>query len=136
MSETWIAVIAVAAGLFVLNAVFAYRYRSRQIRSQGQEPPPFLKYLFFPKPLPDRVPMPKPVRVFFGIVIFVGGGLFVAAGVLILANLDLSKLSHPVGAIVMLLLLSALGLVIAYVGVRLMVMKNDDSLLKRTKSAA
>ena len=136
MSGTWITVIVIAAGLFVLNAVFAYRYRSRQLRSQGQEPPPFLKYLFFPRPLADRVPMPKPVRVILGVVIFVGGALFLATGGFILVQLDFSKLSHPVGAVFMLLLLSALGLVIAYVGVRLVVMKNDEPLLRRTKSAA
>ncbi len=55
-------------------------------------------------------------------------------GGVILANLDYSKLAHPVGSVVMLLVLLALGLAIAYIGVRLIVMKKDDPLLKGTKS--
>ncbi len=136
MSETWIAVVAVVVGLFVLNAALAYRYRSRQLRSQGHEPPPFLVYLFFPKPfkLTSTVSVPRPVRLFLGAVFLIGGSLFMLGGGVILANLDYSKLAHPVGSVVMLLVLLALGLAIAYIGVRLIVMKKDDPLLKGTKS--
>jgi hypothetical protein len=70
-----------------------------------------------------------------GAVLLIGGSFFVLTGGVILANLDLSKVPHPVGAVVMLLLLSVLGLAIAYVGVRLIVVKKDDLLLKRTKSS-
>src|SRR2546426_11320328 len=116
MSGTWIAVIVIVVGLLVLNAALAYRYRSRQLRSQGQEPPPFLVYLFFPRPFKLTSPVwaPRPVRLFLGGVLLISGIFFVLTGGVILANLDLSKLPHPVGAVVMLLLLSALGLAIAY----------------------
>src|SRR6266545_7154091 len=110
MSSTWIAVIGVAFALFLLNAVFAYRYRSRQLRSQGQEPPPFFVYLFFPRPWTNRVSTPRPLRVSVGIVIFVGGAAFVLGGSILLANLQLTTLSHPVGAVLALLALISLGI--------------------------
>src|SRR5258708_12561775 len=107
MSETWIAVVAVVVGLFVLNAALAYGYRSRQLRSQGHEPPPFLVYLFFPKPfkLTSTVSVPRPVRLFLGAVFLIGGTLFILAGGVILGNLYYSRPPHPVDPSFLLLLL-------------------------------
>jgi hypothetical protein len=127
-----------AAGLayvlfFLVNGSLAYRYRARQLKQQGVRPPPFLKYLFFPQPVSFTSPVavPRPVRVLLGAVILVGGALFVAAGGLILAKLDFSSLAHPVGAVFMLLALAVLGLAIGYVGLRLIVVQNDEPLFSR-----
>jgi hypothetical protein len=129
----WLAALLAYAIFFFVNGSLAYRVRARQLREQGEQPPPFLVYLLFPRSfsLREKVRVPRPVRLVLGIVIIVGGVFFVATGTLILANLDFSKIAHPLGAVVMLVALSVLGLAIAFVGWRLMVVKNEDPLFKR-----
>jgi hypothetical protein len=59
-------------------------------------------------------------------VIFVGGAAFALGGSILLANLQLTTLSHPVGAVLALLALIFLGMAIGYVGFRLIIIKKDD----------
>ncbi len=44
MSTTWIVVIGAVVVLFFLNGTLSYIYRARQMRSEGKEPPPYLRY--------------------------------------------------------------------------------------------
>jgi len=135
MSGTWLTVIAIVMVLFVGNAALAYRYRSRKLRSEGNEPPSFLVYLFFPKAssFKEPVPFPRPLRALVGAVVFIGGAFFVLTGGLILFNLDFSKITHPAGAVIGLLALALVGVGIAYVGIRLIVMKNDEPMFGRKR---
>jgi hypothetical protein len=111
-----------------VNAVFAYRYRSRKMRSQGQEPPPFLVYLFFPRPLPSRVSVPRPVRIILGLIILSGGAFFLLIGFLLFTDRHAMQ-SQLVGSVVAVALLAALGATFAYVGFRLMSMVSDKEQL-------
>jgi len=80
MSSTWAIVIGVVFMLFLVNAAVAYHYRSKQLRAIGQEPPSFFLFLFFPRPLANRIPVPRLLRVALGLVVFSGGALFVLVG--------------------------------------------------------
>jgi hypothetical protein len=110
MSELWYAVIAVVAA-----------------------------YVLFFKPfkLASSVP-PEAVRLFLGVALVIGSGFFVfVVGLILGASLELRHLSQPVYAVgpaVALLFLAALGLVMGYIGARLIVMKKDEPLFKRTRS--
>ena len=128
MSSTWIIVGAAVLALFVVNAVFAYRYRSRQMRSQGQEPPPFLVYLFFPRPFPSRVLVPRPVRIILGVIVLSGGVFFLLIGFLLFTDRHAMQ-SHPVSSVVAVALIATLGAAFAYVGYRLISIVNDKEQL-------
>jgi hypothetical protein len=131
----WLGAVLAFVLFFVVNGFLAYRLKSRQLRLQGEQPPPFLTYLFFPKPFSfsEKLKLPRPFRAILGLVVLVGGTLLALTGGLLLANLDFSKAAHPLGAVFGLLLLLALGLAIGYVGFRVIVVKNDDPLFGRSK---
>ena len=131
----WLGAVLAFVLFFVVNGFLAYRLKSRQLRQQGEQPPPFLAYLFFPKPFSfsKKLKLPRPFRVILGLVVVAGGALFTLTGGLLLANFDFSKAAHPLGAVVGLFLLLVLGLAIGYVGFRVIVVKNDDPLFGRSK---
>jgi membrane protein implicated in regulation of membrane protease activity len=133
----WVGAAVACALFFLVNGSVAYRFRARQLRQQGKEPPPFLVYLFYPKPInfKERVALPRPFRVLLGIVILIGGAFLVLTGTVLLFTLDLSKVPHPVGAVIALVVLASVGVGSLYVGVRLVVMKNDEPMLKGRKSS-
>jgi hypothetical protein len=132
----WVGAAVVGALFFLVNGSVAYRFRARQLRQQGKEPPSLLVYLFYPKPinLRERVAVPRPFRVLLGIVILIGGAFLVLTGTVILFMLDLTKVPHPVGALIALVVLASAGVGSLYVAVRLMVMKDDEPMLKRRTS--
>lgn len=133
----WVGAAVACALFFLVNGSVAYHFRARQLRQEGKEPPSFLVYLFYPKPISfrDRVALPRPFRVLLGIVILVGGAFLVLTGTVLLFTLDFAKVPHPVGAVVALVVLASVGVGSLYVGVRLMVMKNDESMLTGRKSS-
>jgi hypothetical protein len=126
----WLAAVLVYVLFVLVNGTLSYRFRARELRQEGRVPPPFLTYLFFPKPLKlgGDVAVPRPLRLLLGIVVFLGGVFFVATGVLILVNLDLSTVVHRTGAVTMLVAFAVLGLAISYVGWRVLVVKDGDRL--------
>jgi hypothetical protein len=96
-------------------------------------------YLLFSKPvqLASWVPLPKLIRRFLGVVLVLGSGAFVFVVGLILGSQEPLFPAAPVrapGFAVFLLLLSALGLALGYIGARMIVMKMDDPLFKRVGS--
>lgn len=126
MSATWIVVIGAVVVLFFLNGTLSYIYRARQMRSEGKEPPSYLRYMFFPVSFYGRVPMPRSVRWPLGLIVFVGGLLFVLLGVALMLLVDPSKLAHPLLLLVPILIFAPLGAGIGYVGWRMLRMKNED----------
>jgi hypothetical protein len=112
----------------------AYRLRSRQLRRQGEQPPPFLKYLFFPKPLTTKVAVPRATRIVLGVLFLIGGALFFMMAGVFANEANYSAIAHAARAVVVLLTLLVFGVAIGYVGFRLIVVKNDEPLLRRSKS--
>jgi hypothetical protein len=132
----WLAATLAFLLFFFTNGLLAYWGRARLAKQRGEAPPP-LKFMFFPKPVSvrDKVAMPRPLRVALGMVLLAGGALFAIAGIGILIGFNPSSFGHPTGALFALLVLAALGVAIGYVGIRLMVVKDDDRLLWPARTA-
>lgn len=133
----WLGAGVACAMFFFVNATLAYIDRARQLRLQGQAPPPFLVFLFSPTAsgFSSDVAVPKPVRLVLGAVVLLGGAAFAALGGLFLVVVDFSTVPYPLGARVMLLVFCALGLAFVYIGFRLLVMKSEERLFPRRTRA-
>jgi hypothetical protein len=121
MSSSWLIGGGVLLALWLANAVMAYRYRSRRMLAEGQQPPPFLKYLFFPKPLPRHVTVPRPLRIAMGVFILLGGLFFLFISFFLMAE-------HPSRTFAPYLirgLVAMFGAAFVYVGIRLMSITSD-----------
>ncbi len=126
MSSNWIIAIALLLAVFILNGFFAHRYRSRQLRELGKEPPPFLKFLFFPKPLNAvRVQIPRPIRIAIGIVVALGGVAFVLIGYMLIVFPQAPLHATPIGALIG-IFVALTGLLIGFVGYRLIRIRYND----------
>jgi hypothetical protein len=108
----------------VVNGTLAYRYRSRQMRAAGQEPPSYLVYLLrpfatlFATPVTTRVSIPKSVRILLGIMISAGGLFFLFIAATMLAQ-DGSRHSPPLVIFALVGVLGILGTAFSYIGIRL-----------------
>jgi hypothetical protein len=117
-----------AAGLafllfVVVNGTLAYRYRSRQVRAADQEPPSYLIYLLkpfattFATPVTARVSVPRPLRIFLGIIVFVGGLFFLLiAAMLVQAE---NRHAQPLIVFAAVGIIGVLGVAFSYMGIRL-----------------
>jgi len=99
----------------------------------------FAAYLLLSKPvgLASWAPLPKLVRLILGVILLLGSGSFVFIAVTLgvfLGRMRPSGAVDNVGLAVVLLLLTALGLAMGYIGARLIAMKNSDSLFRRPPS--
>lgn len=116
-----------------VNAPLGYWARRRRSRLEGTPPPPpFLVYAFAPSGLHQEVRMPRIVRIALGLVIL-PFGLALAAFVGFALFEGGADSPHPVAGLVLALIVLPLGLAIAYVGLRLLVMRNDEPLLGLTR---
>jgi len=131
----WLA-LALASLLFIfVNGSLAYGVRARQLRREGKQPPRYLVYLFFPRGVQSEVALPRPIRIILGIPIALGGALLLVFSCLMPLSTKLSQVPHPLGAVVLPLLLASLGAAFMYVGYRLLVMQNDEPLLRPRRVA-
>jgi hypothetical protein len=129
----WLAA-ALAYLLFILvNGSLAYVFRARQLKREGKQPPSYLLYLFFPRGIRHTVEVPRPLRLCLGVIVSVGGGVFVAGSALALTDANFSRMPHPLAAVAMLLVL---GIAFAYVGVRLIIVENDEPLFRRRQTTS
>jgi hypothetical protein len=119
-----IAVVAMLLVVTLVSGTLAYRYRARQMRAAGQEPPSYLAYLFrplaavFATPVTTRVSIPRPLRILLGIIVSVGGLFFLFIAAMMLAPNE-NRHSSPLIMFSMVGILGALGAAFAYMGVRL-----------------
>lgn len=122
---------------FFGNGSVAYILRSRQLRRQGEQPPSFFKYLFFPSrsSFTRKMAVPRPVRIGLG-MLFICGGLFLLMGAVIAVSVNFSGTAHSARGVIAMVVLSVVGLGIGYVGFRLIVVKNDEPLLRRSNAEA
>jgi hypothetical protein len=110
---------------FVVNGSLAYVNMRRRLESEGKAPRSYLFYLFFPKGVPfSNVPL---FRVPLGVVIFLGGLSSVAVSVALVLNPPERTLS-VVASIVLALVA---GGMLMYMGVRLVLARSDEPVLKR-----
>jgi len=134
MTSILIAVVAIWMLIILVSGTLAYRYRSRQMRAAGQEPPSYLVYILgpfatvFATPVTTRVSLPRPLRILLGIVVSAGGLFFLLIAALIIVW-GQSRHSQPLVLMAMVGFLVILGAASAYLGVRLL--KNDDDAVTR-----
>src|SRR5262245_34883040 len=95
-SPCWVAVPGSFLLLVVENRSMAHRARVRQLRAEGQEPPPYLRYLFFPQGLPR---FKEKAHRFEHLVVGIGatltGVFLVFCGVALAFDAGWSRISQP-----------------------------------------
>lgn len=130
--QWWLAALVAYLLFFVVNGSMAYVSVKRRLEAEGIRPPSYLAYLFFPMRLQQSVAVPRVLRIFIGIVIFLGGAAFIAVSIIL--GLDFTARVRPVGAAGVVIVMAVLGATFVYVGIRLMVVRADESLFNRLRN--
>lgn len=127
----WWRAFLVAYLLFVfVNGAISYASVKRRLAAEGKRPPSYLMYLFFPRGTHESIAIPRVIRILVGLVIFSGGLAFVLVAMAL--GLGFIARTQQVPALAPLLALAVLGAAFIYVGFRLVVMRADGSLFRRT----
>ncbi|SRR6266511_1480932 len=117
--SAWLAV-AFQFLLFVfVNGSLAYRARIRQLRLEGKEPPRYLQYLFFPQGLPKfKQEAPRSTHLLVGIAAALTGVFFVFCGVALAFDAEWSRISQPLLAAAICIVLAGIGAAFLYLSWR------------------
>jgi hypothetical protein len=131
----WLGAVLAWVVLGLVNGSLAYWLRAKQMRAQGEKPPPFLVYLLYPKAVSfrDKVPVPRVLRVLVGLVFLVCGAVLAVVPLLVIASLANSADAQPIRTAIGMGIVSLIGWPIVYVGFRLIVVTNDEPLFRRAK---
>ena len=117
--SVWRAAAVVYLLFFFLNGSMAYWARSRLLRREGREPPPYLQYLLFPNGAPKpKEEAPKLIQIIVGVVATLGGVFFVGCGGALFLDTDYSRINHPEVAAIIEIVLVGIGVALFYVGWR------------------
>lgn len=118
--SVWVAVASAFLLFLFVNGSLAYRVRVRQLRLEGKEPPPYLRYLFFPQGWPKyKEEAPKSAHFLVGIAAALTGLFFVFCGVALAFDAEWSRVSQPIVAISICLVLAGVGASFLYLAWRL-----------------
>jgi hypothetical protein len=92
----WVGVTAAFLLFGFVNGSLAYRGRARQLRLEGKEPPPYLRYLFFPQGSPKfKEEAPRFDHLLVGIAAALTGLFFVFCGAALAFDAKWSRISQP-----------------------------------------
>lgn len=127
---SWHALLVAYLLFAFVNGSIAYVSVKRRLEAQGKRPPSYLMYLFVPRGIHESIAIPRILRIRVGLVIFSGGAAF--ALVAMVLGFQFAARAQSVGALALLLASAAMGASFIYVGLRLIVMRADESLFKRT----
>lgn len=119
----WFGLIAAYLLLFFGAGSLAYMIRARIERHAGRTPPPYLKYVFFPAGVPKfkDVEAPRLTQVFAGILAALLGMFLVGCCIALAVDAYSPRMSAPLAAVIILLVLMGIGISLLYVGWRLIV---------------
>jgi hypothetical protein len=116
--------VAVASAFFLfflVNGSLAYRARVRQLRMEGKEPPRYLRYLFFPQGRPKyKEEAPRSTHFVVGIAAALTGVFFVFCGIALAFDAEWSRISQPLIAAAICIVLANVGVVFLYLAWRLL----------------
>ncbi len=117
----WTAV-ASAFLLFVfVNGSLAYRARVRQLSLEGKAPPRYFQYVFFPQGLPKlKQEAPRSTHLLVGIAAALTGVFFVFCGVALAFDAEWSRISQPLLAVAICIVLASIGTAFLYLSWRLL----------------
>jgi hypothetical protein len=119
--SAWVAV-AFSFLLFVLvNGSLAYRARVRQLEREGKESPRYLQYLSFPQGYPKfKQEAPRSAHLLVGIAAALTGVFFVSCGVALAFDAEWSRISQPLLAAAICIILASFGVAFIYFAWRLL----------------
>jgi hypothetical protein len=122
--SAWIAVACAYLLFLFVNGSLAYRARARQFRIEGEEPPPYFQYLFFPDGVPKlrdfKEEAPKSTHLLVGIAVALTGVFFLLCGVALAFDADWSRISQPLLAAAICIVLGSIGAAFLYLAWRLL----------------
>lgn len=112
---------AFALLLFVfVNGSLAYRARARQLRREGKTPPPYFQYLFLPQGFPRfKEEASRSGHFFVGIAAALTGLFLVFCGIALAFDADWSRISQPILAASLCVVLAGVGASFLYLAWRL-----------------
>lgn len=119
--SSWVAVVSTFLLFVFVNGLLAYRARARQLRLEGQEPPRYLQYLFFPQGRPKfKEEAPRSTHLLVGVPATLTGIFFMFCGVALAFDAQWSRISQPFLAAAICIVLTSLGAVFLYLAWRLL----------------
>jgi hypothetical protein len=115
----WGAVISAFLLFVFVNGSLAYRARARQLRLEGKEPPPYLKFLFFPQGFPKfKEKATKFDHFVVGIAATITSLFFFFCGAGLALGADWSRVSQPMLVASICLVLAGIGALFLYLAWR------------------
>jgi hypothetical protein len=119
--SVWVAVASALMLFIFVNGSLAYRARVRQLKMEGGKPPPYLQYLFFPQGVPKhKEDAPRSTHLLVGGAAAVTGVFFVFCGVALAFDAEWSRISQPLLAVAICLVLAGIGIAFLYLAWRLL----------------
>jgi hypothetical protein len=116
----WIAVGSAFLLFFILNGSLAYRAGVHRLRLEGKEPPPYLRYLFFPRGFPKyREAAPRFTHLLVDIAAALTGMFFIFCGVAVAFDADWSRIPNPMLPASICMVLAGIGALFLYLAWRL-----------------
>jgi hypothetical protein len=111
----WIAVVSAFLLFAFVNGSLAYLARVRRLKLEGKEPPPYLRFLFFPEGFPKfKEHAPRADHVFVGIAAAITGLFFMFCGVALAFGAEWSRISQPIMLACICVVLAGLGALFLY----------------------
>jgi hypothetical protein len=111
----WVAVVSAFLLFAFVNGSLAYRGRVGQLRLEGKEPPPYLRFLFFPQGFPKlKEQAPRAEHFFVGLAAAMAGLFFVFCGVALAFSAQWSRISQPIMAAGICAILAGIGTLFLY----------------------
>ena len=118
--STWVGVASAFLLFLFVNGSLAYTARARQFRLEGKEPPPYFQFLFFPQGFPTlKAEAPKVGHFVVGIAAALTGLFFVFCGVALAFDAEWSRISQPILAASLCVILAGMGALFLYFAWRL-----------------
>ncbi len=112
----WVGVGSAFVLFQISNGTLAYRIRAHRLRQEGKTPPPhLLQYIFFPRgaaTLNDEAP--KSIQYLVSLAAALLGAFFVFCGVALAIDADWSRISYPILAVAICVILGSIGAAILY----------------------
>jgi hypothetical protein len=115
----WVAVVSAFLLFVFVNGSVAYRARVRQLRLEGKQTPPYVKFLLFPQGFPKfKEQAPKFDHFLVGIAATITGLFFLFCGAGLAFSADWSRISQPLLVASICLVLAGIGTLFLYLAWR------------------
>lgn len=118
--SAWMAVASAFLLFLFLNGSLAYWARVRQVRLEGKEAPSYLQFIFFPQGAPrHKEPAPRSTHLLVGVAAALTGMFFMFCGIALAFDAEWSRISNPILAAGICVVLAGLGALFLYLAWRI-----------------